>query len=88
MSVRISGRFSLLPFALLLPIACATPDNGPMTGKDLAGAVLGGYSIGGINLGAAVGVAKGANEAYREIPVDEEVAIGRSVSAGLLGAAP
>jgi predicted Zn-dependent protease len=88
MSVRISGRFSLLPFALLLPIACATPDNGPMTGKDLAGAVLGGYSIGGINLGAAAGVAKGANEAYREIPVDEEVAIGRSVSAGLLGAAP
>ena len=88
MTARVPVRFFLATLALLLPIACATPDGGPMTGKDLAGAVLGDYSIGGINLGAAVGVAKNANEAYREIPQDEEIEIGRSVSAALLGAAP
>jgi len=85
---RIIGRFSVPTLALLLPIACATPENGSMTGTDLASAVLGGHSIAGIDLGAAVGVAGKANEAYREIPQDEEVEIGRSVSAGLLGAAP
>jgi len=89
MRTRSIGRVFLASFTLLLPIACATPENdGPTTGKDLASAVLGGYSIGGIDLGAAVGVAKGANEAYRDIPEAEEVEIGRSVSAGLLGAAP
>lgn len=89
MTIRSIGRVSFATLALLLPIACATPENdGPMTGKDLASAVLGGYSIGGINLGAAAGVVKNANEAYRDIPEAEEIEIGRSVSAGLLGAAP
>ena len=88
MSHRNRGRIAIAPLALVLALACAGPEGGPMTGKDLASSVLGGYSVGGIDLGAAVGVATKANEAYREIPQDEEVALGRSISAGLLGAAP
>jgi predicted Zn-dependent protease len=65
--------------------ACA---GGSIPGADIAEAALGGQSVGGIDLGKAVGVAKGAGDAMREIPVAEEIEIGRSVSAGLLGAAP
>ncbi len=78
-------RFSLATLALLQLGACA---GGQIPGAELAQAALGSQSIAGINLGAAVGVAKGASDSVREIPVAEEVEIGRSVSAGLLGAAP
>lgn len=78
-------RFSLITLALLQLGACA---GGQIPGAELAQAALGSQSIAGINLGAVVGVAKGASDSVREIPVAEEVEIGRSVSAGLLGAAP
>lgn len=85
MKARILVRFSGVAFALLQLTACA---GGQIPGADLAQAALGSQSIAGINLGKAVGVAKGASDSVREIPVGEEVEIGRSVSAGLLGAAP
>jgi predicted Zn-dependent protease len=53
-----------------------------------AGADLAQSALGGIDLGKAVDVAKGASNAVRDVPVDEEIAIGHSVSASLLGAAP
>jgi predicted Zn-dependent protease len=83
MKSRVVVRLALAVASLLLAPACAG-----VSGGDLAQAALGTQSIGGINLGKAVGVAKGANDAVRDIPVAEEVEIGNSVSASLLGAAP
>src|SRR6185503_14239023 len=56
--------------------------------SDVARSVLGGFSIGGINVGAAASAATHAADAVREIPQDEEIAMGRDIAAGLLGAAP
>jgi predicted Zn-dependent protease len=86
---------ALAVLAALLPTACATPDSsgGAQTGaapanRDILRGVLGGYSVGGVNLGAAAGVATSAAEATRDIPEAEEIQMGRGVAAGLLGAAP
>lgn len=57
-------------------------------GIGCAGANLAQSALSGIDLDKAVSVVKGANDAVRDIPVDEEIAIGHSVSASLLGAAP
>jgi predicted Zn-dependent protease len=83
MTSRSTVRLALAGAALLLTPACAG-----MSGGDLASAALGSQSVGGINLGKAAGVAKGASDSLRDIPVDEEIAIGHTVSASLLGAAP
>lgn len=80
---RAALPFALVLVALLLPTACGT-----MPGGDLTQAALGTQSIAGIDLGAVVGVAKGVNNATRDIPVEEEIQIGHTVSASLLGAAP
>ena len=80
--------------AALLPTACATPDGAQTqqasatSNRDILRGVLGGYSVGGVNLGAAAGVAASAAEATRDIPEPEEIQMGRGVAAGLLGAAP
>jgi predicted Zn-dependent protease len=80
---------ALAVVAALLPSACATPDSGkPMEQKDVTRAVLGGFSIGGVSVGAAVGAAQNAAEATRDIPEPEEVEMGKDIAAGLLGAAP
>jgi predicted Zn-dependent protease len=71
-SIAVASLATLLALQL---IACA--------GADLAQSALG-----GIDLGKAVDVAKGASNAVRDVPVAEEIAIGHSVSASLLGAAP
>ncbi len=79
----------LAAVAALLPSACATPDTSqPMEQKDITRAVLGGFSIGGISVGAAVGAAQNAGEATRDIPEPEEVEMGKDIAAGLLGASP
>jgi predicted Zn-dependent protease len=83
MTTRSIRTLSLVSLALSQLTACAG-----MSGSDLASAALGSQSIAGINIGQAVGVAKGAGDAIRDVPVAEEVEIGRSVSASLLGAAP
>ncbi len=77
--------------ALLLPAGCATTGGGGApapTGTDIVKSALGGFSVGGINVGAAAGAVTSAHEAYREIPEDEEIVMGRDIAAGLLGAAP
>ena len=83
MKSRAALRLALAGAWLLLTPACAG-----VSGGDLAQAALGSQSVGGINLGKAMGVAKGASESVRDIPVAEEIEIGNSVSASLLGAAP
>jgi predicted Zn-dependent protease len=80
---------ALLVVAIALPSGCAAPGpSQPMSDKDVARAALGGFSIGGINVGAAAGAAMGAQEAFREIPEPEEIIMGRDIAAGLLGAVP
>jgi predicted Zn-dependent protease len=80
---------ALAALAVLLPSGCATTDGGaPMESKDVARSALGGFSLGGINVGAAVGAAQNASEATREITEPEEVAMGKGIAEGLLGAAP
>jgi predicted Zn-dependent protease len=80
---------ALAALAVLLPSGCATTDGGrPTESKDVARSALGGFSIGGFNLGAAVGAAQNAVETTREITEPEEVAMGKGISEGLLGAAP
>jgi len=79
----------LAAVAALLPSACATPDTSrPVEQKDVARGVLGGFSVGGVNVGAAVGAAQNAAEATRDIPEPEEVEMGKDIAAGLLGASP
>lgn len=56
--------------------------------KDVVRGVLGGFSIGGINLGAAAGATMNAAEAMREPTEAEEIGMGRNIAAGLLGAVP
>ncbi|HEY5364884.1 MAG TPA: M48 family metalloprotease [Casimicrobiaceae bacterium] len=73
----------------LLPAGCGTPGSSqPATGSDIARSVLGGFSLGGINVGAAASAATHAADAYRDIPESEEIAMGKDIAAGLLGAAP
>jgi len=80
---------ALSTLAALLAAGCGGPEQGrPLESKDVARSALGGLSIGGINLGAAMGVAQGTVEATRDIPEPEEVEMGKSIAAGLLGAAP
>jgi len=101
--MRSVAAVALLAVALL-PAGCATTESpAPATGaapapaptttpspatKDIARSVLGGFSVGGINLGAAAGASMNAAEAMREITEPEEIAMGRNIAAGLLGAAP
>ncbi len=78
--------------ALLASVAivagCATSGGQAPTGTDIMKSVLGGYSVGGVNVGAAAGVAMSANDALREIPEPEEIQMGNDIAAALLGAAP
>ncbi|HEY7902060.1 MAG TPA: M48 family metalloprotease [Casimicrobiaceae bacterium] len=75
--------------ATLVLAGCATPGpSQPASSSDVARSVLGGFSIGGINVGAAASAATHAADAMRDIPQDEEIAMGRDIAAGLLGAAP
>ena len=73
----------------LVLAGCAAPGpSQPASSSDVARSVLGGFSIGGINVGAAASAATHAADAMREIPQDEEIAMGRDIAAGLLGTAP
>ncbi|MEP7182494.1 MAG: M48 family metallopeptidase [Betaproteobacteria bacterium] len=86
---RSLSAVALAALAVLLPSGCATTDSPqPTESKDVARSALGGFSIGGINVGAAVGAAQSTVEATREITEPEEVAMGKGISEGLLGAAP
>lgn len=64
------------------------PDEASGGQADLPRTAMGGMSLGGINLGAAMGVAKGAQDAFGEISEPQEIEMGKSIAAGLLGAAP
>jgi predicted Zn-dependent protease len=75
--------------AALLPAGCAAPGPaGPIEQKDIVRSVLGSYSVGGVNVGAAASAVQNVHEATREIGEPEEIEMGRGISAGLLGAAP
>ena len=69
--------------ALAASAYAQTPDA-----KDAIRNIFGGFSIGGVNVGKALGIAQKGNEAARDIPESEEIEMGRDISAGLLGAAP
>ena len=85
---RIGYCASVIALALL-PAGCSAPGpTQPASGSDIAKSVLGGFSIGGINVGSAASAAAHAHEAYREIPEAEEIEMGKDIAAGLLGAAP
>jgi predicted Zn-dependent protease len=85
---RIGYCASVIALALL-PAGCSAPGpTQPASGGDIAKSVLGGFSIGGINVGSAASAAAHAHEAYREIPEAEEIEMGNDIAAGLLGAAP
>jgi len=88
-NVRRAGYcLSVIAFALL-PAGCSAPGpTQPASGGDIAKSMLGGFSIGGINVGSAASAAAHAHEAYREIPEAEEIEMGKDIAAGLLGAAP
>jgi predicted Zn-dependent protease len=78
-----------LALATLALAGCGTPGSTqPASSTDIVKSVLGGYSVGGINVGAAASAAQHAHEAMRDIPEDEEIAMGKDIAAGLLGAAP
>jgi predicted Zn-dependent protease len=80
---------ALAMVAAVLPSACGTPDaSRPVEQKDAARSVLGGFSVGGVNVGAAAGAAQNAAEATRAITEPEEIEMGKDIAAGLLGAAP
>ncbi|MBS0320594.1 MAG: M48 family metalloprotease [Proteobacteria bacterium] len=89
MSARraIGGGGTLLAIVALLS-GCATSGGGQPSGTDILKGVLSGYSVGGVNVGAAAGVAMSANDAMREIPEPEEIQMGNDIAAALLGAAP
>jgi beta-barrel assembly-enhancing protease len=74
--------------AAALVAACASPGGPQPSGSDIAKSVLSGYSLGGVNLGSAAGVAMSANDALRDITEPEEIAMGNDIAAALLGAAP
>jgi predicted Zn-dependent protease len=85
---RIGYCASVIALALL-PAGCSAPGpTQPASGGDIAKSVLGGFSIGGVNVGSAASAAAHAHEAYREIPEAEEIEMGKDIAAGLLGAAP
>ena len=85
---RIGYCASVIALALL-PAGCSAPGpTQPASGGDIAKSVLGGFSIGGINVGSAASAAAHAHEAYREIPEAEEIEMGNDIAAGQLGAAP
>lgn len=84
------GALALI--ALTLPTGCAGPgpvsSERPIAAPDIVRGVLGGYSVGGVNVGAAVSATQNVQQATREITEPEEIEMGRDISAGLLGAAP
>ena len=83
---------ALAALALLLPTGCASPGGEqpgrPMESKDAAQGALSGLSVGGLNLGSAFGAATKAQEAFGEVSEPQEIDMGKSIAAGLLGAAP
>jgi predicted Zn-dependent protease len=81
-------KLAVMAAAAALVAACATPGGPQPSGSDIAKSVLSGYSVGGVNLGSAAGVAMSANDALREISEPEEIAMGNDIAAALLGAAP
>lgn len=88
-ALRKIGRCASILTIALLPAGCGTPGSTQSpSGGDIARSVLGGFSVGGINVGAAASAATHVQEAYREIPEPEEIAMGKDIAAGLLGAAP
>lgn len=88
-AMRHLGHCLCVGVVAMLPMGCSAPGpTQPASGSDIARSVLGGFSIGGINVGSAASAAAHAQEAYREIPEAEEILIGKDIAAGLLGAAP
>jgi predicted Zn-dependent protease len=85
---NVSLLASLAIAALLAGCAGAPTQDSGASSSDVARSALGGFSVGGINVGAAVGAASKAGDAFRDIPESEEIEMGRSISAGVLGAAP
>ena len=85
MIARVLTRCGLV-LALTLPLGAAPVQA--QDAKDAVKSLFGGFSIGGINLGKALGIAQGAADSTRDIPEPEEIEMGRDISAGLLGAAP
>lgn len=60
----------------------------PMDSKTATQSALSGFSLGGINVGSAFGAATKAQEAFGEVTEPQEIEMGKSIAAGLLGAAP
>jgi beta-barrel assembly-enhancing protease len=82
-------RFAIALAVFTLALAgCGSPGGAQPSAADAAQSMLGSLSIGGVNVGAATSAAMHAHDALREIPEDEEIAMGRDIAAGLLGAAP
>ncbi len=85
---RVASNAALVMLAAL-PAGCGTPGpSQPASGSDVAHSMLSGLSFGGINVGAAASAVSHASDAYRDIPESEEIAMGKDIAAGLLGAAP
>jgi predicted Zn-dependent protease len=85
---RMASNAALVVLAAL-PAGCGTPGpSQPASGSDVAHSMLSGFSLGGINVGAAASAVSHASDAYRDIPESEEIAMGKDIAAGLLGAAP
>jgi beta-barrel assembly-enhancing protease len=88
MSGHVAGiRVLLVLFAWLGPLALVHAQTAP-DAKETLRNLFGGFSIGGVNVGQALGIAQKGSDAAREIPESEEIEMGRDVAAGLLGAAP
>jgi predicted Zn-dependent protease len=94
MSARRIATALALAAATLMLAACGgggmtRPDEPQQGGQsDVPRTALSGLSLGGFNVGSAVGVAKGAQEAFGEVSEPQEIEMGKSIAAGLLGAAP
>lgn len=79
---------SVLAALIIVATGCSTPGGPAPSNSDMAKGLLSGFSLGGVNLGSAAGVAMNAADAMRDIPQSEEIQMGADVAAGLLGAAP
>jgi len=82
---------TLAVLALALPTGCTTGGGGPgqqPSSTDVAQGALSGFNVGGVNLGSAFGAASKAKDAFGEVSEQQEVEMGKSIAAGLLGAAP
>jgi len=82
------ARFSALALAGAVTLLSGCGTTGDSSGSNTLGNALGGFNVGGVNVGAAVGAASKANDAMRDITEPEEIEMGRSIAAGVLGAAP